>query len=186
MNSYIKNAVFIFLMIMMFAGFYPSTPAWSQEKALPESVSAQISTSLAKVGQGTYRKLGFRIYDATLWASQNTWDAAKPYALQLSYTRSLSKETLVDTVMDNIQEQRVADEVTLARWKDVLNFSLRDVKEGDVLVGLAVPGKKTLLFYNGANIASVEDQAFSDAFFGVWLGKYADEDLRSKLLGGTF
>jgi hypothetical protein len=32
-------------------------------------------------------------------------------------------------------------------------------------------------------IASIDDQAFSDAFFAVWLGKHADETLRKKLLG---
>ena len=184
MNSRVKCPLVVFLILMMVACLCPSAPSRAEEIPLPESVSAQMDTAPAKVGHGTYRKLGFRIYDATLWAVQNKWDAAKPYALQLSYTRDLSKETLVDTVMDDITDQGVADEATRTRWKEVLNASLRDVKEGDALVGLALPGKKTLLFYNGVNIASIEEQAFSDAFFGIWLGERADEALRSKLLGG--
>jgi hypothetical protein len=185
MNSYAKRPAFFILIIMIVACLYPSAPLRAEEKALPESVSALLNASPAKIGNGTYRKLGFRIYDVTLWASQSPWDSTKPYALQVCYSRSLSKETLVDAIMEDISDQGVADEATLTRWKDVLNASLSDVKEGDALIGLALPGEKTLLFYNGLDVASVDDQTFSKAFFGIWLGERADEDLRRKLFGGS-
>ena len=160
------------------------TPAelWAQD-TLPQSARAQLHTPLATVGSGTYRRFGLSVYHATLWAPDGVWDAAKPYALELHYTRSVSKETLVDTVTDDIHDQNVADEVTLARWGKVLNAVLPNVVDGDTITGLAIPGKESQLFYNGRKIASIDDQAFSHAFFDVWLGETADEGLRNKLLG---
>ncbi|MGE3622945.1 MAG: hypothetical protein AB7H77_03590, partial [Bdellovibrionales bacterium] len=86
------------------------------EDILPPAVRARIKTPLDEVGSGTYRRFGFSVYRASLWAPEGEWNAGKPYALALRYTRSVSKETLVDTVTDNIRDQKVTDEATLARW----------------------------------------------------------------------
>jgi hypothetical protein len=154
-----------------------------KDNGLPENVRTQVHVPLKQVGEGNYRKFGFKIYHATLWAPDGAWDATKPYALKLEYARSLSKDTLLDAVMDDIREENVTDDKTLARWHDVLNASLPAVEEDDTIIGLAVPGKKSLLFYNGKNIASIEDKALSNAFFNIWLGATANENLRKKLLG---
>ena len=155
------------------------------ENTLPESVRAQVHVPLKQVGEGNYRKLGFKIYHVSLWAPEGIWDNSKPYALELEYARSLSKETLVDAVMDDIRDQGIADDKTLALWQDVLNASLPAVEENDAIIGLAIPGKKSLLFYNGKAITSIDDQTFSQAFFNIWLGQTANESLRKKLLGQT-
>jgi hypothetical protein len=157
--------------------------AKADDNTLPDSVRAHLHTPLARVGSGTYRRLGFSVYRATLWAPDGMWDAAKPYALQLRYARDVSRQTLVDTVTGDIRDQNVADDATLARWRGILDATLPDVEDGDVIIGLAIPGKKSLLFHNGTKIASIGDRAFSHAFFNIWLGKNADEDLRDKLLG---
>ena len=181
----------LILIMMMLIGLIMSSPLRAEETTqvdptiLPATVSDLTPVPLEKVGQGTFRKLGFRVYDATLWATQNTWNTSPPYALQLCYSRDISKDTLIDTVMSDIEDQNVADEETRARWKSVLDAALSDVNEGDVLVGLALPDGKTVLVYNGVVIASIEEQAFSDAFFSVWLGNNADEELRVALLGGA-
>lgn len=185
MTLWTKNIAAVLAFVFFCSAPCASLRAEDEARPLPGTVNEIVKTPLAKVGEGTYRKLGFRVYDASLWAPQSTWDAGKPYALQLCYTRDLSKETLIDTVMDDIGEQKIADETTLAKWKAVLDTSLSDVKDGDALVGVTVPGKKTLLLHNGVAIVTIEDQAFSNAFFSIWLGKNADEDLRSKLLGGS-
>ncbi|HAX92155.1 MAG TPA: hypothetical protein DCY07_08135, partial [Rhodospirillaceae bacterium] len=135
--------------MMMLIGLIMSAPLRAEEaaqtdpKILPTTVSDLTPVPLVKVGQGTFRKLGFRVYDATLWASQNTWDTSPPYALQLFYSRDISKDTLIDTVMGDIEDQNVANEETRVRWKSVLDAALSDVNEGDVLVGLALPDGKT-------------------------------------------
>ena len=117
------------------------------------------------------------------WTANGAWNPQKPYALQLRYTRDVSRDTLVDTVMDDVRDQGVADDDTLERWNKILVSVMPDVVEGDTITGLCLPGKKSLLFYNGKKIASIDDLAFSKAFFDVWLGDQADPDLREKLLG---
>jgi Chalcone isomerase-like len=153
------------------------------EDTLPDSIQTHFATPLKEVGQGTYRKFGFSIYRATLWAADGVWNPQKPYALELHYTRSLSKETLVDAVTGDIRDQGVADDDTLARWEKVLSEVLPAVEDGDTIIGLHVPGKNSLLFYNETKIADIKDQKLSQAFFDIWLGEQADQDLREKLLG---
>jgi hypothetical protein len=178
-----KRATTFFGLLLLSSCLFYSTPSRADEDALPDAVITQVNTPLAKVGQGIFHKFGFRIYRATLWAPDGKWEAQKPYALQLSYFRSLSKDTLIDTVMSDIESQGGSDEATYERWKNVLENSLSDIREGDVLIGLSVPDEKTKLFYNGAVIANIDEQPFADAFFNVWLGDHADERLRTEILG---
>ncbi len=173
-------------LVALLALFCVGLPVNAQaENTLPAPVTTQLHTPVAKVGDGTYRKFGFSVYNATLWAPDGAWSADKPYALQLHYTRSLSKETLVDTVMDDIRDQDVADDATLANWEKMLNATLPAIADGDTIIGVAIPGKKSLLFYNGKKLASIDDPVFSKAFFNIWLGDNADEDLRGKLLASA-
>jgi hypothetical protein len=87
--------------------------------------------------------------------------------------------------MDDIRDQQVADDITLAEWEKILNKALPAVQDGDVIIGLAAPGKKSTLFVNGSQTASIEDPIFSTAFFNIWLGEKADENLRNKLLANA-
>ena len=153
------------------------------EDALPDVVQAQVRAPLQKVGSGSYRKFGFTIYRATLWAPNGKWDAAKPYALALRYTRSLSKETLADSTIDNIHDENVADDVTFARWSAGIKRTMPAVEDGDVMIGVVNPGAETVLYFNGNQIAKTGDQDLIRAFFNIWLGEGADEDLKSELLG---
>ena len=118
-----------------------------------------------------------------LWAPDGVYDSKKPHALQLRYTRGVSKDTMVDIVIGNIRDENVADDATLSSWQKILNDALTDVNDGDTIVGLARPGKPSELFYNGKQVASISDQKFSKAFFAIWLGDTADEDMRVALLG---
>ncbi len=152
------------------------------QAALSPSIIQQAGKPLQQVGSGKYTKLGFTIYRAALWTPSGTWNKAEPYALQLRYARSLSQSTLVEAVVDGIEEQNVP-KASLGEWSQLLEQKLPAVKEGDELTGLAVPGKSSQLFFNGKQIATLQDQAFSDAFFGIWFGRKADETLRAQLLG---
>ena len=149
---------------------------------LPHTV-INISTSpLEKVGAGTYRKLGFTVYSATLWAPERNWTPKKPYALQLKYKISLSKSTMMETIMDNIREQNVADDAKLEKWETKLGKVLNGVKANDEIVCLYNPGQPSQFYLNSKKIADISDQKLSRAFFNIWLGENADKDLQAKLL----
>lgn len=150
---------------------------------LPVGVRA-LAPTLTEVGTGTLHKLGFRIYDATLWAAAGRFHADQPFALQLHYHRALSKDTLIDAVMTAIREQKSRDSLQLARWEAELRRTLPEIEEGDEIVGISVPGKPAVLVYNGHQIATLDDHAFREAFFGIWLGDYGEDNpLRDALLG---
>lgn len=168
------------IMMGLCAGF--ATAGGAAVDALPAAVAERSAMPLAPTGSGAYHKLGFTIYNATLWAPGGTWHQGKPYALQLRYKRSLSRETLVSSVIDNIRAQGKTDEATLGKWEKNLNETLPSVRKNDELVGLSVPHKNTQFFLNGNLLATISDQAFSDAFFGIWLGNAADPALRTALL----
>jgi Chalcone isomerase-like len=176
------RACFVCLLILWFALGHPPH-AGARDGSLPPALAQQLPFPLIQQGTGKYTKLGFTIYRATLWTASGRWNPAAPYALQLRYARDLSRSTLVEAVIDGIHEQQVADAPTLAAWSEILERSLPPVREGDELLGLAVPGKPSLLFHNGKPIATLEDRALSDAFFGIWFGQQADQTLQAALLG---
>ncbi|MDP9127922.1 MAG: chalcone isomerase family protein [Pseudomonadota bacterium] len=153
------------------------------DDVLPAKVSNLVHVPLAKVGSGNYRKLGFKVYTATLWAPEGVWSAEKPFALEVVYARKLSRDTVFDAVMEDIRDQGVADEATLKRWEGVLTAAIPAVEENDTIIAVSRPGKQALLFHNGTQIASIDEKPLSNAFFNIWLGDKADESLKRKLLG---
>jgi hypothetical protein len=158
-----------------------TTPLKAQE-ALPAAVQTYAKQPLAKVGSGTYRKFGFSVYRATLWAPGGVWNPDQPSALQLRYMRGLSQSTLADALTDDIEGQGVADDATFTRWSNWINQTMPAVQDGDVMVGVRKPGGDTVIFFNGQEIGRIHEEALSQAFFNIWLGKDADEDLRASLL----
>ncbi|MQA22603.1 chalcone isomerase family protein [Rugamonas rivuli] len=140
------------------------------------------------LGEGELRWLGFRIYRATLWAEQRPFQPERAFALQLHYYRSISRQRLVQTSLDEIQRLNGAaiDAVTLAQWDKSLNRAFTDVAPGEELTGVYVPGHG-MRFYNQQRLlADIDDPQLARAFFGIWLDERTrDQDLRRKLMGAT-
>ena len=58
-----------------------------------------------------------------------------------------------------------------------------DLKAGDRLVGVSVPGKGTHFYSQDRPLGVVADPEFSPAFFGIWLDEKTSEPaLRNQLL----
>ena len=61
-----------------------------------------------------------------------------------------------------------------------------NVAQGDRLTGVFVPKVGTRFFFNSRLIAEINDPAFGDAFFAIWLDEGTKRaDLRRALLGLT-
>ncbi len=173
-----RSILFPLFMMMLFA-----TPAVAEVRSvLPAGIMKQAGAPFAQVGSGNYRKLGFDVYRASLWAPDGSYDKAKPFALQVHYTRNLSKKTVVNAVMGDVRKQRLADGATMDGWQKLLTKSFPAIKDGDEIVGLSMPDKPTRLFHNGRQIISIRDRRLSDSFFNIWLGDIADHDMRAQLL----
>jgi Chalcone isomerase-like len=60
------------------------------------------------------------------------------------------------------------------------------VKSGDKLTGVFLPKQGTRFFFNGRLTAEINDPAFGDAFFAIWLDeKTKQPGLRRALLGNV-
>lgn len=172
-------AVVLFVSIFWAAALHPGL---AHANTLSKAVQSYVGTPLVEVGSSTFRKYGFRVYQATLWAPNGTWNSSQPGALQLHYQRNISKDTLAESLVDDLNAQHIADEETLEKWAKWIDKTLPSVKEGDIMVGVRKPGASAVLFLNGKKLATIHDPILEQAFFNIWLGDQADEDMRTALL----
>ena len=77
-------------------------------------------------------------------------------------------------------------EARLEDWGRAMRRIFPDVRPGDRLVGVAIPGREAR-FYDGERyLGSVSEAPFVDAFFGIWLDARTSEPaLRRELLRGV-
>jgi hypothetical protein len=151
--------------------------------AMPEAARAH-AASWTVQGQGQMRWFGLSLYTAELWSSGPKFDPASSFALKLTYARSIPGARLSKASVDEIRRIGMRDEAVLARWKVYMDKVFPDVREGDTLTGVYLPGKGAV-FYLGERLAGeVDDPAFAAAFFGIWLDPLTREPaLRQQLLG---
>ena len=140
-----------------------------------------LTGGLQRWGSGEFRRWGFLVYEATLWANGN--DPLKPpLALGLTYKRNLDGLKIAEASVTEIRNLKIADEGTLQLWGERMAQIFPDVKDGDRIVGVHLP-EGARFFYNDRFIGSIDDPAFARAFFGIWLdARTSAPDLRALLL----
>ena len=135
-----------------------------------------------QVGQGQFRRFGFLIYEASLWAPDATYQADGPFALRLRYARAITRDQIVDASLDQMRAIGI-DVDAHPRWKDQLESALSGVEAGDTLTGIHLPGQGAIIFRDGVRLGALE-QALANAFFSIWLDRNTTEPaLRAALLG---
>ena len=139
---------------------------------------------LALVGEARMKVLLWKIYDARLYAPNGTWSKEAPYALSLTYLMDLEGERIAERSVQEMRKQGLSDEVTLARWYELLAEIIPNVREQNEIVGLANGKGATQFYLDGEEIGSIPEPAFTEAFFAIWLGEGSSEpELRDQLLG---
>lgn len=162
------------ILLALLAATLPSHAAWQNE--LPEA---------KLVGEGAFRWFGLRIYTAQLWSPALPFTDQQPFALQLTYDYDVTRDSFVDTSIDEIKRMR-GDEVTaqLGKWREDLRRVFVDVRAGERLTGLWLPGRGARFFHGDRFVAELTDVALAKQFFAIWLSESSrDQRLRSKLLG---
>jgi hypothetical protein len=143
-----------------------------------------VEPDLKLLGKGELRWFGLHVYDASLWVGGQTWSPNRTYALDLQYARDIPGKRLVDSSISEMRRPGVKDEDKLARWATSLARMFPDVKSGDRIVGLHVPGKGASFYHQGQPTGTIEDVEFSETFFAIWLDPRTREPaLREALLG---
>ena len=139
---------------------------------------------LRPLGRGEMRWFGLHLYDATLWSTSDAWSPGQKYALAIEYVRDIPRGRLVESSISEMRRLGVWDEDKLARWEKALTRVFPDVKRGERIVGVHLPGKGAIFYHQGQPTGTVDDPEFADAFFAIWLDPRTREpSLRKALLG---
>ena len=135
-------------------------------------------------GEGVLSFFGLKIYRAALFSkgsSGKIFDSK--FALQIKYLRNLSGEDIAKRSLREMKSLNIIPKGRENEWDKWMRKHFPDIKSGDILTGVYIPGQKINLFHNGVLVASKEDRYFSKSFFLIWLDEETSEPkLREKLI----
>lgn len=165
--------------------FFPTAPAQADSAPpLPALMLQETQIEMAPLGYVRFRKFGFHVYDANLWAPQGKWSWQAPFALDIRYARNIKGKALAEKSVEEMERANAGDETKRKRWGDIMEKLFPDVKDGDRLVGVHFPGKGAHFYNHDKLLGVVNDVAFTEAFFSIWLGaNTSEQSMRKKLLG---
>lgn len=151
--------------------------------SLPEQITRDVM-GLSVRGEAVMRFLGLKVYEVRLWTQMKAFTYADPFAVELVYDMSLSGKDIAERSVKEMRAQGISDEAKLRSWGDEMVKIFPDIKKGDALIGVSLPGKEARFYSREKLIATVPDPEFAKAFFDIWLSEKSSEPkLRLKLLG---
>lgn len=152
--------------------------------ALLTALAAHANADLQRLGEGTLRWFGLKVYDATLWAAGGVADFSAPLRLELRYARALSGAAIAERSDEEIAQLGYGTPQQRASWLHAMQRLFPDVAAGDALAGEHLPGRGARFTRNGRPLGEIADPAFSRAFFSIWLDpRTRAPALRAQLLG---
>lgn len=155
----------------------------SAAQMLPQVVTREMP-NLTLRGDGVMRFFGLKVYDVRLWSAMRAFTHTDPFALELVYDMSFSGRDIAERSVQEMRGQGHVDEAKLKRWGEEMARIFPDIKKGDTLIGVSIPGKEARFYNRDKFIASVTDPEFARAFFDIWLSeKTSAPAVRAKLLG---
>ncbi len=145
----------------------------------PAQSSTESLRGLQRWGKGSFRRFGFLVYDATLWAGDDP--RRPPLALRLDYQRNIAGKAIAEA---SVKEMRrfVSDDSTLQTWGTEMQAIFPDVKTGDHILGV-YHASGARFYHNDQSIGTIENPDFAAAFFAIWLDERTSApELRTALL----
>jgi hypothetical protein len=153
--------------------FALSSPAFAAEE-IPST----------KIGSGEYHKLIFHVYDATLYSDDGKFSWEKPFALRLDYKKEIEGADIAERSIKEMNQIEKLPQDKASKWLGEMKAIFPNVKNGDSITGVSIPGKGAAFYKNGAKLGEINNADFSRRFFGIWLDeKTSDAKLRAELLG---
>lgn len=135
------------------------------------------------VGTGRFTWFAFHVYDGALYAPVSRYSPGRPFALELSYARSVKGADIAQRSIDEIAKLKLGTTAEHAAWLPQLTKLFPDVREHDRLTGIVL-ADKALFYFNGTRIGEITDAKLAQAFFAIWLDERTSAPhFRNKLLG---
>ncbi len=148
---------------------------------LANSVAEGPTAGFRRWGSGEFRRFGFLVYEATLWAGGDD-PLRPPLALKLTYKRNISGQDIAEASVKEIRNLGLADEALLRNWGEQMARVFPDVRPGDHILGLQL-SEGARFFLNDRPLGAIDDPAFARAFFAIWLdARTSAPELRAALL----
>jgi hypothetical protein len=162
-----------------------SVGAGASESA-PPHVARYIADARA-AGSGRLTWFGLHVYDARLYVPRRGFDAAllgdQAFALELTYARALDGRAIAERSRDEITRLGLGSESQRSRWLSEMTRLFPDVRPGQTIAGIHVPGAGTRFYLDERPLGRIDDPEFGPAFFAIWLDPRTREpQLRSSLL----
>ena len=156
---------------------------------VPPHVGRALNDARA-AASGRLTWFGLHVYDARLFVPAAGFDAHRyaeqPFALELTYARRLQGRAIAERSHAEIGRLGFGTEAQRARWRQAMVALFPDVRAGQRLAGVHVPGQATEFYFDGQPLGRIDDPAFGAAFFGIWLdARTTAPDLRASLLNGA-
>lgn len=153
----------------------------------PPAALANLPGPVRLIGEGRLRWFGFAVYDARLFASGASLDPARygrsPFALELRYARKLAGEEIAQASHREIARMGFGSENQRNGWLQAMRRLFPDVQSGDRITGVNLPEGRVLFYRNDTRLGSVDERAFGEAFFAIWLdARTVAPELRRSLL----
>ncbi len=147
------------------------------------SVAEKYVTSAKLVGKGRLHVFMFKVFDARLYAPEGEFDPTRPFALSLSYLRSIDSASIVDSTIKELRKQRSWDANTIEGWREALAGIIPDVDPETTITGVRTDAGATHFYQGEQMIGEISDPSFTAAFFDIWLGDTTSQpQLRRELL----
>ena len=149
---------------------------------LPAALVAELP-ALKPLGEGRLRWFGLHVYDSSLWVPGEAWSFERPFALDIRYAMSIKGRDLTERSLVEMKRLGYTDREKLGRWESEMDRVFPDIKAGDRLVGLSVPGREARFYSQDRFLGTVADPEFARAFFSIWLDPATSEPkLRAQML----
>jgi len=143
--------------------------------------------NLQRVGAGKLSWLGQPIYDASLWTAQGRFAGYardEPVALSLWYQRHFSRDMLLRITDTAWKRLGAVPDERREQWLAELRAFWSDVRPGDNVTTVVVPGQATRFYDERGLMGEIDDPEFGPAFLSIWLdSRSVVADLRVQLLG---
>lgn len=171
-----------------FLAFFWSLLTAASLAPLPASAdlgpAARVVPAAELVGQGRMTYLGFKVFDAELYAPNGVYRASGPFALKLTYLRNFKGKDITQSSLKEIRRQGGASKAQLADWDKKMRTIFPDVRAGQSITGVRGPKGSTVFYLGSRKLGTISDPAFSKRFFSIWLGPNTrNPALRARLVG---
>ncbi len=134
------------------------------------------------------RVWGFEVYDARLWTPvgfRHGQYIQFPFALELQYLRKLEGAAIANRSIDEMRRVGSFTDAQAQSWAGAMREFFPDVRQGERITGINLPGVGAEFWVNGRRAGVVKDPTFARLFFGIWLDERTSEPkMRAQLLQG--